>query len=75
MDAGSTLRFRKLNAIVGRPDTVLANVALEPGDEIITSPLPAAIPGMPLERLDAAGLAGDSAEVVIGETNDGKTPR
>ena len=73
MDADSTLRFRKVTAIVGRPDTVLASVALEPGDEIITSPLPAAIPGMPLERLGAAGVAGNSAEVVVGDPSDGKS--
>ena len=72
MDADSKLRFRKLRAIVGRPNTVLAKVALEPGDEIITSPLPAAIPGMPLERLDAAGVSGGSAEVVIDDANEGK---
>ena len=71
MDADSKLRFRKLRAIVGRPNTVLAKVALEPGDEIITSPLPAAIPGMPLERLDAAGVSGGSAEVVIDDADEG----
>ncbi len=62
MDAGRRLRFRDLDVIVGRPDTVLARVALEPGDEIVSSPLPVAIPGMPLERLGAPGDAGDSPE-------------
>ncbi len=75
MDVDSTLRFRKLTAIVGRPDTVLARVALEPGDEIVTSPLPAAIPGMLLERLNADGVAGESDEVVVGESGDGKSTR
>ncbi len=72
MDLDSKLRFRKLRAIVGRPNTVLAKVALQPGDEIITSPLPAAIPGMPLERLDAAGVAGGSSEVTIGDVDEGQ---
>lgn len=62
MDAGNRLRFRDLQVIVGRPDTVLGRVGLEPGDEIVSSPLPVAIPGMPLERLDPAGDAGGSAE-------------
>ena len=72
MDLDSKLRFRKLRAIVGRPNTVLAKVALQPGDAIITSPLPAAIPGMPLERLDAAGVAGGSSEVTIGDVDEGQ---
>lgn len=75
MDAKSTLQFRKVNAIVGRPNTVLARVALEPGDEIVTSPLPAAIPGMLLERLDAAGIAGESDEVVISDPSDEESTR
>lgn len=62
MDADRRLRFRDLDVIVGRPDTVLGRVALEPGDEIVSSPLPVAIPGMPLERLGGAGDAGGSAE-------------
>ena len=62
MDADGRLRFRDLAVIVGRPKSVLGRVALEPGDEIVSSPLPVAIPGMPLERLDAAGGVGGSAE-------------
>ncbi|MAC75050.1 MAG: hypothetical protein CMJ22_05640 [Phycisphaerae bacterium] len=62
MDADGKLRFRDLAVIVGRPKTVLGRVALEPGDEIVSSPLPVAIPGMLLERIDAAGGVGGSAE-------------
>ncbi|MAD20280.1 MAG: hypothetical protein CMJ52_08925 [Planctomycetaceae bacterium] len=70
MDADRRLRFRDIEVIVGRPDTVLGRVALQPGDEIVSSPLPVAIPGMPLERLGGAGDAGGSVETedVIAET-------
>ena len=52
--------------------TAYFGAGLGPGDEIITSPLPAAIPGMPLERLDAAGVAGGSSEVTIGDVDEGQ---
>ena len=51
MTNDDTLSIRKLDVIVGRIDSVLARVELAPGEEIVTSPLGVALPGMPLERL------------------------
>ena len=51
MTNDDTLAIRKLDVIVGRIDSVLARVELAPGEEIVTSPLGVALPGMPLERL------------------------
>ena len=65
MDADDELQIRALDIVDGRPQTVLARLELGPDEEIITSPLPVAIPGMPLERRDAAGRRGASPEMAI----------
>ncbi len=62
MNVDRELEIRPLEIVEGRPDTVLARLELATGEEIVTSPLPVAIPGMPLERRDAAGRAGSSPE-------------
>ena len=46
----NTLAVRSIEVVSGREDTVLARVDLQPDEAIITSPIPVAIPGMPLER-------------------------
>ena len=57
------LDIRPVTIRVGRPDTVVVDALLEPGEEIVSSPLPAAIPGMPLERIAPAGRPGENVEV------------
>ena len=61
-DASNHLRIHKVEILVGRPQTVLVRSFLEADEEIVASPLPVAIPGMPLERLDAAGTPGIGPE-------------
>ncbi len=61
-DAESRLRIQPVDILVGRPQTVLVRAFLGPDEEIVASPLPVAIPGMPLERLDAAGTPGIGPE-------------
>ena len=61
-DASDHLRIHKVEILVGRPQTVLVRAFLETDEEIIASPLPVAIPGMPLERLDTAGTPGVGPE-------------
>ncbi|MEE2894553.1 MAG: efflux RND transporter periplasmic adaptor subunit [Planctomycetota bacterium] len=56
------LDIRPVAIRVGRPDTVVVDAMLEPGEEIVSSPLPAAIPGMPLERIAPAGRPGENVE-------------
>ena len=56
------LRIRPAKIIVGRPDTVLVEAFLLPGEEIVASPLPSALPGMPLERIGAVGRPGLNTE-------------
>ncbi len=60
--ADDRLRIIPVEIVVGRPGTVLVRSFLAPGEEIVSSPLPVAIPGMLLERLDAAGTPGVGAE-------------
>lgn len=60
--ADDRLRIVPIEIVVGRPGTVLARSFLAPGEEIVSSPLPVAIPGMPLERLDTAGTPGIDTE-------------
>lgn len=61
-DADDRLRIASVEVVVGRPRTVLVKSFLGPDEEIVASPLPVAIPGMPLERIDAAGTPGVGPE-------------
>ena len=54
MDTKDELAIRRIEVVVGRPDTVLAKVELSQGESIITSPLGVAISGMPLEQLGSS---------------------
>jgi len=67
-DATNHLRIQPVEILVGRPRTVLVRSFLGPDEEVVASPLPVAIPGMPLERLDAAGTPGVGPET--GSTGD-----
>ena len=53
MDDSGRLAIRPYDVVLGRTNTVLVKAELEPGDQIITSPLGIAISGMPLETLDS----------------------
>ncbi|HAW96248.1 MAG: hypothetical protein CMJ33_02405 [Phycisphaerae bacterium] len=59
MDAEDTLAVRRCDIVVGRSDTVLAKIAFEPGDTIITSPMGMAVEGMLLKRLSDLDGDGD----------------
>ncbi len=62
-DAGNQLEVRPVEIVLSRKETVLIGQGLRDGDEIITSQVPAAIPGLPLETLDQpAGPASESGE-------------
>lgn len=62
-DAGNQLEVRPVGIVLSRKETVLIGQGLRDGDEIITSQVPAAIPGLPLETLDQpAGPASESGE-------------
>ena len=65
MDADQELQIRPLDIVDGRPQTVVARLDLGPGEEIVTSPLPVAIPGMRLERRTSPGRLGPSTETTI----------
>ncbi|MCH2161938.1 MAG: efflux RND transporter periplasmic adaptor subunit [Phycisphaerales bacterium] len=56
MDNEGQLAIRTVDVVVGRPETVLVRAFLQPGEEIIASPLSVAIPGMLMERLGIAGF-------------------
>ncbi|MAJ46826.1 MAG: hypothetical protein CBC35_05905 [Planctomycetes bacterium TMED75] len=70
MDDSGRLAVRSYEVILGRTNTVLVQASLEPGDQIITSPLGIAISGMPLETLESISSgtptesAGESSQVV-----------
>ena len=73
MDADAKLAVRTVDVVAGTPDTVLVRMEIQPGEEIIASPLSVAIPGMPLERLAPAGF--QSSEPVDSEfTKTESTP-
>lgn len=59
-DRDDLLRIAPVDVVVGRPDTVVVRRFLEAGEEIVTSPLPVAIPGMPLERVGTPGTPASS---------------
>ncbi len=62
-NAGNQLEVRPVEVILSRKDTVLISQGIEDGEAIITSQVPAAIPGLPLETLDQpAGPASESTE-------------
>ena len=62
-DAGNQLEVRPVEIVLSRKETVLIGQGLQDGDEVITSQVPAAIPGLPLETLDQpVGPASESAE-------------
>ena len=56
MNLDAELDIRTAEVVAGTPETVLLRLPLQPGEEIIASPLSVAIPGMPLERMDPAGF-------------------
>ncbi len=68
--ADDLLRIQPVEIVVGRPRTVLVRSFLGPDEEIVASPLPVAIPGMPLERIDAAGRPGVGVETPAREGGD-----
>ena len=51
-NAENTLEIRPVNIILSRKDTVLVNKGLQDGDEVITSQLSAAVPGLLVQTLD-----------------------
>ena len=62
-DAGNQLEVRPVEIVLSRKETVLIGQGLRDGEDIITSQVPAAIPGLPLQTLDQpAGPAPDSGE-------------
>ena len=53
-NAGNELDVRPVGIVLSRKDTVLINQGIRDGEEIITSQLPAAIPGLPLQTIEAS---------------------
>lgn len=53
-DAGNQLEVRPVEIVLSRKETVLIGQGLQDGDEIITSQVPAAIPGLPLQTVEAS---------------------
>ncbi len=51
-NAGNELDVRPVEIVLSRKDTVLINQGIRDGEAIITSQLPAAIPGLPLQTVD-----------------------
>ena len=50
--AGNQLDVRPVEIVLSRKDTVLISRGLRDGEAIITSQVPAAIPGLPLQTVD-----------------------
>ena len=71
-DRDGRLQIRPSTVIAGRPDTVLVESFLLPGEEVVSSPLPAALPGMLLERIGSAGRPGSNPEVNDAEVDRGE---
>ena len=62
-DAKNQLEVRPVDIILSRKETVLIGQGLRDGDDIITSQVPAAIPGLPLQTLEQpAASASESGE-------------
>ena len=62
-NAGNQLDVRPVEIVLSRKDTVLIGRGIRDGEEIITSQVPAAIPGLPLQTVDEPPLpAKDSPE-------------
>ena len=62
-DAGNQLEVRPVEVVLSRKETVLIGQGLRDGEAIITSQVPAAIPGLPLQTVDQpAGPASESGE-------------
>ena len=62
-----TMAVRQVHVVWRKPDSVLVNEGLESGDQIIVSPVPAAIEGMKVRTLDSVegpAEAGKQAAVV-----------
>lgn len=51
-NAENQLDVRPVDVVLSRKDTVLIGQGLRDGEEIVTSPIPAAIPGLPLQTVD-----------------------
>lgn len=51
-NAGNQLEVRPVEVLLSRKETVLVNQGLRDGDAIITSQVPAAIPGLPLQTVE-----------------------
>ena len=51
-NAGNELDVRPVEVVLSRKDTVLISRGIRDGEEIITSQVPAAIPGLPLQTVD-----------------------
>ncbi len=54
-----TMAVRDVNVVWRKPESVLVNEGLESGDEIIVSPVPAAIEGMKLRTIDTLAQPAD----------------
>ena len=51
-NAGNELDVRPVEIVLSRKDTVLINQGIRDGEAVITSQLPAAIPGLPLQTIE-----------------------
>ena len=72
MNSKGQLDIRPAEILVSRPETVVIRGILEPGEEIVASPLVTPLKGMDLERIDEAGRPGENLEVdLTGAPNPG----
>ena len=70
MDSKNRLEIRPVEILVSRPDTVVVASILKPDEEIVASPLPVALEGMDLERIDGTGRPGENREVDLFQSEE-----
>ena len=70
MDSKNRLEIRPVEILVSRPDTVVVASILKPDEEIVASPLPVALEGMDLERIDGTGRPGENREVNLFQSEE-----
>lgn len=71
MNRDGLLDVRPIDILVSRPTTVVIRSLLEPGEEIVASPLPVAVQNMKLERIDSTGRPGETLEIDLSDTTGG----
>ena len=71
LNQNGKLEIRTAEIIVGRTETVLVRMPFANGEEIISSPLVVAIPGMPLERIEPAGRPSEENSELAGQVDSG----